>query len=260
MGRRKKLPGSLTALKTIKGPLAVELLGYSEWAGPLAEVTTQTMTLRTPLLRIHTYFEACHQESYETELALLLLWQKRWQEIGYGTVVLNESHARAHPLYAEYVRKVDTFPSVNRRDYERACWLRWLALEMAGGGVMSDYDVFPRKEPIFGSVVLPVCNHFTIFESGVPSLASGTVAAIRELVTWILSLPDGYTDPAIANHFSDMIAVRGFPELQTESCCVQHGDKNWLDAPFIHFSHSSTHPKGFTPRHQHIDALMALKP
>jgi len=199
---------------------------------------------------IHTYFTVCAGINYEEELRLLILWQQIWQRLGYTTIVLNETHAEVHPLYAAYRAKVDTFPTINPREYDRACWLRWLALDAVGGGIMADYDVFPRALR-----TLPVYDQFTIFERGVPCLAGGTQLAIRQWIEYVMGHPDGYSPDQ--KHFSDMLCVRGLPSLKTESLCVQYTDTDWLKTSFIHFSHSST--EKVRPRHKNIEALLALK-
>lgn len=213
-------------------------------------------TLIGHVATIHTYFVQALDE-YETELRLLLLWQNWWRDRGYTTVVLNETHAERHPKYAEFRAKTDRFWSQNPRPYERACWLRWLALEVAIEttliGAMCDYDVFPRA-----LTPIPVDGEqFTIFEPGVPCLASGTHRTIREMIDYILGLPDDIAPEG--KHYSDMLAIRNFPNLKTVPLARQFTDTDWLNAPFVHCSHGSMHPNKKIPRHQHVAEVMALK-
>lgn len=198
---------------------------------------------------IFTYFEPALQE-YENELQLLVKWIQRWEAKGYRCVVLNESHARTNPRFEAYASKVANFWSQNPILYERACWYRWVALEQVGGGAMADYDVMPRT-----LTPIPVTDDFTIFERGVPSLASGTKSAVGKFLDFIMTLPDTKEN----DHFSDMLAVRMFPEVKQESLCVQWTDTAWESAPFIHCSHAALIPRGKNPRYKFVDEIMGVK-
>lgn len=233
-------------------PLAIDLdEPSSAESSPVIAVTGKTSTEAHSIIectnRIHTYFSSCDGIAYEPELRLLILWQQHLADLGYTPVVLNQSHAQANPRYAAYLAKVDTFHSVNPRDYERACWLRHAAMEQVGGGVLCDYDVFPSRLE-----AIPVSDKLSIFESGVPSLISGTSKAFGGFCDFLQAM-DGHTD----SHWSDMLAVREFPGMTLDKRCVQFTDTDWMAANFTHFSHSST--EKHRPRHKHILPLLALK-
>ena len=64
-----------------------------------------------------------------------------WTSQGYVVEVLSESDAKKHPDYRKFKRRVSRYPTTNAREYETACFLRWLALNVAKGQLQSDYDV-----------------------------------------------------------------------------------------------------------------------
>lgn len=202
--------------------------------------------------RIHTYFEPCEGIDYESELRLLLLWEKHWSDLGYETVVLNESHARKNPKYDAFMAHILTFPSVNgvgENRYEARCWQRHAAMEMVGGA-LCDYDVFPTR--LTG---IPVTDDLTLLERGCPSLISGTKEAFGRFVDFIMALPDGHSYDTVngQNHASDMYAVR-HAKLNENPMVMQFTEPGWASAPFVHFSHAST--VNHRPRYKWISRLL----
>lgn len=226
---------------------------------------------RPPFIKtIHTYFVACAGIDYETELRLVLEWVRWWTAKGYECRILNQKHAESHPLYAEYLRKVDTFPTVNPREYERASWVRWLALEQAGGGAQCDYDLFCRHPADNGPVAFSVYEKEGMIvyegyrENACPSLVTATPEGVRRFIEFVLRLPDGYS-PRLPGkdqpmgHFSDMIALREYPGLHTIPLVKQFTEPRFEGTPFVHLSHGSMHPHGKIPRWKFVDEIMAMK-
>ena len=83
------------------------------------------------------------------------------------TIVLSLEDAKKHPEYAALRARIEKLPLGGNREYDMACYLRWLAMVGAGGGWMSDYDAVPlRFSP---PPALPNGGAFTGFEGHVPS-------------------------------------------------------------------------------------------
>jgi len=86
---------------------------------------------------------------------------------------LMDQDAQKHPKYAEFIRLLG---KTGASQYDRFCFIRWLAMAQAGGGWMSDYDVFPlhdfRKQGSF----LPNDGVLTIHNRQCPSLVSGAAS------------------------------------------------------------------------------------
>ncbi len=53
---------------------------------------------------------------------------------GWKPQILAERDARGHPQFEKYFNHFKALPSVNPNDYEVSCYIRWLALQQAGGG------------------------------------------------------------------------------------------------------------------------------
>lgn len=92
-------------------------------------------------MRVCTYFEAIPELDTPAQREALGIWQDSWQRHGWTPVLLNEQDAKKHRLYDEFVEAIGRLPTANHPAYERACYLRWLAMAQIGGGWMVDYDV-----------------------------------------------------------------------------------------------------------------------
>ncbi len=84
----------------------------------------------------------------KSEAGLRQAWARNWARLGWQTQELKLAEAAAHPRYETFVIKARTWPTINPRAYEEACWLRWLALDQwlqqsgEPGALLCDYDVF----------------------------------------------------------------------------------------------------------------------
>lgn len=77
----------------------------------------------------------------ETQRALIEVWKRSWAKQGWNPVVLCEADAARHPRYAEFKKKFWELPTIYGHDYCGACFMRWVATAVWGGGMMVDYDV-----------------------------------------------------------------------------------------------------------------------
>jgi len=98
-------------------------------------------------------------------------------------VVVSQKDAERHPRYDEMVRRFSEYPTVNPPGYELACYLRYLAMAVVGGGFMTDYDVINVNVPPPPTCDwLPNDGAFTTHEKFVPSVATGTAAEFDRVV------------------------------------------------------------------------------
>lgn len=122
---------------------------------------------------ISTYFEPVPEINIEESTRLLLLWRENWESQGYRTQVLNEHIARKHPLFDEYNERIKRFPSINPDGYDRACWMRWLAMVQVQGGFMTDYDLFAYN-PDWKDLPIDFDNEICVSQqSFIPCLVTG---------------------------------------------------------------------------------------
>jgi hypothetical protein len=101
-------------------------------------------------MKIYAYYQSIALSDQAEEFACANYWKQSWESNGWETVMLNKSHAQASGLYNKLSKKLlqtaQALPETMRArlDWIMARYFRWCALHAAGGGWMSDYDVFNK--------------------------------------------------------------------------------------------------------------------
>jgi len=135
------------------------------------ETETETETQPKGRPKMHTFFTPV---SNSPDTSLLDVWKKSWSDAGWEPVVLTLEDARKHPDYRRFIEAFES-AEYKLKDYDRMCFLRWLAMAMSGGGWMSDYDTLPlyARSSIDGHE-LPNGGRFTCYSRHVPNIVSGS--------------------------------------------------------------------------------------
>ena len=182
-------------------------------------------------MKVFTYYSPC--AGLPPQGGVLERWMDSWSGAGFEPVVLDRSHAERHPRYAELLPVFKSYPTVNPAEYELACYLRWLALDAVGGGLMSDYDVmnvalYPsdigRAEVLFHE------------QRRVPCLVQATDSGAGGIVSHLLTTKP----PSGATHWSDMLSLMQSTWLSVDHC-TEIGDSGWAAAKTIHFAYGACH-------------------
>lgn len=209
-------------------------------------------------MKIYTYHSPVPQLSIKDETRLLLLWKDSWARFGYEPVVLNEFIAQRNKLFPvldDHIRR--NLPSINPANYDRACYMRWLAMLEVNGGLMSDYDVIPYVswQPNFAHPPKKLAT----FQGHVPSLVYGNKIAFLNVVNAFLHYKLGPED--IENgkpHISDMHILVRSVEFSDYRIVENFGEKDWQEAKIVHYSTSAMSAKNLLPRWKHIPTLRNL--
>lgn len=178
---------------------------------------------------------------------LLRYWEASWRKHGWEPVVLTPREARANPLFSKLDQIVKTYPTRNPRAYEEACYHRWLALQHAGGGWMTDYDVMN-----YGFNWQSRAYDFEIPEiSYVPCVAWTTASGAARAVELIMSYGKPKW-PAQADHVSDMLIFQNrlingkdLGDPANGAVVREFGDSDWLRFSLTHFAAGATHRAGY---------------
>ena len=97
---------------------------------------------------IYGFYTSIQLADQNEEFACANWWKTSWEKLGWKSVMLNRSHAQGSHLYNKLASKMVNATSNlaqerrNEVDWLMARFTRWCALHAAGGGWMSDYDVF----------------------------------------------------------------------------------------------------------------------
>ena len=182
---------------------------------------------------VYAYYHKVPGIDAGVESELIALWHKSWAAQGWTPLLLSHPHAAAHARYREYDQHTRRFPSVNFKEYERSCFLRWLALARVGGGLQTDYDVINRN---FRPVDLALLSGAppNIFDRGrVPCAVYST--APEQIVDKIMSTAPNYA----LQQQTDMTIFQTTDWPHGGSVGAEFGDSGWEDVRFVHFAHSS---------------------
>jgi len=214
-------------------------------------------------MKIYTFHTSVPSHDMDGEIRLLNLWRQRWIDFGAEPVVLNEWHARQHPYYGEFAAAIAKLPTVNSAEYERACYIRHLALAYVEGGWMMDYDVFPKLGhtlPKFKSAQLAKL-HLMQANCICPCMFYATTEVAERLCQEFASGRTGLRKMGERDHYSDQYSIVDLVEAKAD-WIVQHnrllgyGDEGWGESEFVHFSNASTIQRGMTPRWKTIPELL----
>lgn len=208
---------------------------------------------------VYTYSAQVPGMQPENHTKLLLLWRKNWEWAGYEPIVLNEYIAQEHPKYQEFVLRITELPNINPPGYERACYMRWLAMAQVGGGLMTDHDLFIYDRDFQFNVRGARPMVITSYQAHTPCLVNGSHPAYEKAVEEIMAykvsekdIEEGTQRP----HVSDMYMLyRGGVKFDSKEKVKNFGEEGWAGAPFVHYSSSSCKAGDRMPRHAHIEKL-----
>ncbi|CAJ1409936.1 unnamed protein product [Effrenium voratum] len=199
---------------------------------------------------MHTFFEpAWETKEKEASAQTLQAWEQFWRAAGWRTRVLGLAEVKKSPFYARVEDYIRHIPRPNYdAEYERFCYLRYVAMIEVGGGWMSDIDTLPMfLSPELG---LPNRGRFTVYNGFVPSLVSGSKDEWVRILWTILNV-GAMMNTSGVDRVSDMLALKEL-RLQLPWAFDSHNfvhvadAANWTDVTCaqlrklgfaMHFSH-----------------------
>ena len=207
-------------------------------------------------MQVFTYYTRIHiggklgalkmLKNHSDQSAVIRLWKQSWRRHGWQPVVLGEADAlRAD---AELVRQMSAarplYRSPNPQQYERACYLRWIAMT-ARGGLMTDYDVLNLRFTPDNWIELQTKYSEDLpisLAGGVPCCVGGTRAAFKDLTNLFLEFAADplQTTPTLKASVSDQNILDASPNrYQSPSPlpCAQYSHADWQSAPLVHIPH-----------------------
>lgn len=164
-------------------------------------------------------------------------WVESWNRAGWRTMLLGPDNAKDHPVYQAYQKVVKSYPTINDRRYENACWLRWLAYadlaeRMDVPIVATDYDVINRS---WQPTEFPG-DRITALHQVPTSACAGTKSAFDAFIVATLERAElGIERKGGLMHLSDMTLAFHLPELWNWNLVCEEW---WPEAraPLVHVS------------------------
>lgn len=210
-------------------------------------------------MRVYCYHSHVPLLSIEDETRLIMLWKAAWSKAGFEPIVLNEFIARKNPLFEHLQGRLlrGELPSVNPKNYDEACFFRYIAMAEVGGGIMSDYDVIPYGWTYAGSKMTRMLR---TYQGGCPSLVTGAkqayLAAVKAFLEYQVGPDDRYQGKP---HISDMyILQKGLIPHTPINEVKDYGENGWEKATAVHYNTSSLTKNKLLPRWKHIPTLRPI--
>jgi hypothetical protein len=219
--------------------------------------------MKKPISRsVFTYHENIPGQSPENAVKLLLLWKACWSKHGFTPIVLNETHASKHDLYGFFKQRIEKLPTINTAQYEHACYLRWQAMAVVGGGIMTDADVMIYSIPDELTAKRFRDQPVTLLQSHIPSVVLGGKeayeAVVKQMLDYKVTEKDIEEEKKVP-HVSDMyMFYRNGIKYEKKEIVKNFGDEGWETAPLVHYANSSLRNHKSKPRHEVIPALRAI--
>jgi len=91
-------------------------------------------------MHVYTYYGPTAFDHNEQQ-SLIGLWRESWAKQGFEPVVLDHKDMLRCDRSAELLKKATDLPTINIKQYEVNCFIRYAAVQAKGGGIMTDYDV-----------------------------------------------------------------------------------------------------------------------
>jgi len=217
-------------------------------------------------MKLYTYHNDVQGISAFDSLKLIHAWRDTCVAAGFEPFVLTEHHARKHPYFDEFSKALERLPTQNSREYEIACYYRWLALAQVGGGLCGDYDVFPRHpvaqafRDFFGDQ-----DKLQLLQSNCvcPCLFYATKATAervcREFATREFKLHEINGKPHMSDQYAlEQVVQSGVDWIQQRDMCLLYTEDGWESRPFVHFANRVALDKGKNPRWKFVDEILSV--
>jgi hypothetical protein len=187
------------------------------------------------------YFD--DMENIGSSTGLSHMWHESWEKYGWSPMVSNYSWLKDHPASDQMIAHVKTLPTINPRNYEESCYLRWLPAQTSNARLFTDMDTICNGLKPEDLEKLDQSKVNVLIKGGCP--AAVYAPACFPFYEWILK----YTkDHAIQEngqpHCSDQSMFIWLVQNKKDvfvdvDLCKEYGDKGWDFSPLIHFATGS---------------------
>ena len=83
-------------------------------------------------MNVYAFYDPIGEQTKEYT-DLISLWERSWRYYGWNPIILTLKDAQKHERYNELHEKAKAWPTINGKQFEIYCFLRWLAIANIGG-------------------------------------------------------------------------------------------------------------------------------
>jgi hypothetical protein len=193
-------------------------------------------------MNVYTFYEPIANSFYNNEYKDLIdLWKKSWIKQGWNPIIFNLNDSKKHPLYNEIYSICEKRPTLNEKNFEMYCYLRWLAMANVTGWYC-DVDIinYGFKPIDYGDLVV---------SSDYVKKIHGTCFYMpkekyQQLILEIKNYQVSFDDVHIVNgkafpHLSDLM-IMSKTKIKIDQCISIHGSykasPNWKTDLLVHYT------------------------
>jgi hypothetical protein len=201
---------------------------------------------------VFTYYEPVLDNQDEERQKLLNLWRKSWTAYGWTPIVFDSNIAKKHPEYEQYYRAFYSFPTVNPKAYEVACFVRWVCMLVVGGGYLSDMDVMNYGFTPDDAAKM-TNGSFHVFQSAVPAFTHGSNAEYERIVKMFAYYSEPFDVEYDKPHTSDMHMLIRFARAGKIKTSIILFEPNVQESKLVHYSTS------LTQTHKRAEVILKMR-
>lgn len=217
------------------------------------------------MTNVYTYYMPI-PELYDedSQRRLIEIWARSWQKQGWNPVVLDETHARAHPRYDFFREHFWALPTTYGHEYCGACFMRWLAVSAMGGGMLTDFDVInysfaPREADPAKMIIF--CDSPSIFMGAVLGSQQHFLDFSELFAAWKPDEHD-FNHSAGQHHCDDLSLLLRMecgtypkpPWFAKAPGCSLWDNLSFRTAPLVHYGYELK-ARGYFPKWQWVEKL-----
>jgi hypothetical protein len=100
-------------------------------------------------MNIYAFYEPIDGYDHDDQKSLINIWKKSWSYYGWNPIVYGIKECQSCEGYDEYYKLCESYPTINPKQYEMLCFLRWLYMSEVGGWYadldMINYGFYPLE-------------------------------------------------------------------------------------------------------------------
>lgn len=189
-------------------------------------------------MNIYAFYDPIGTQTQEYT-DLISVWEKSWRYYGWNPIILTLKDAQKHEKYNELYDKADSYPTINGKQFEMYCFLRWLAIAHVGGWYtdvdMINYGFIPHD---YGEVSVTT-QHYSI----APATVYLTKKKYNDIIINSLINHEVTESDFIASvnkyHVADMTILNKKTHLLDLRLDIQSDymlDPKWTNAKIVHYT------------------------
>lgn len=191
-------------------------------------------------MNVFTYYEPINDKLFKDYEHILQVWQQSWSRNGWTPIVIGESQFRLHQEAALYDDLVSQLPTTNPKEYDRACFRRWLAMATLGG-VMTDADVVNRS--FSPGCLLYQSNLMIMGEHQVPCVVHGSrqqyLEACHQFTKYQVRPTDLFKGRPLVEDMTILRALHPADWFYQANQCGEYNSPRWEFKSLVHCSSES---------------------